>query len=127
MKPEEQLQIAIVQYLRAQYPRVFFHHSPNGEIRPSKINKTGKRYSPAGTRLKQMGTQAGFPDLFIAQTKWVGKDICYGALLLELKAPDGKLSDNQKNCMAKLIEAGYKCEVVYSLDEAIKIIDSYLR
>ena len=45
---------------------------------------------------------------------------------MEVKSEKGRVSPKQKKIMNKLSWNGYKCVVVYSLDDAIKELKEYL-
>lgn len=134
---EDGLQIACVQWFRAQYPKILIHHSPSGGRRAFKINKKGKRYCPEGGRFKAMGTKAGFPDLFIAKPKYGAMPknpayeqqplVIYHGLFVEMKSEDGRLSDSQLITGEMLTRAGYKVEVAKSLDDFMMIVNDYLK
>lgn len=138
---ERQAQRAVVQYVRLKYPDVLIWHNANGGSRARKEyidKKTGKkkRYSPEGKALRADGVLAGVPDLFVAKqnhsgiatwhsapNKWT---YGYSGLFIEMKSKKGKLSDSQVDVINKLSAEGYKCEVCYSSEEAMKVIDEYL-
>lgn len=107
---ESRTQQAIIKYSKLSHIDVF--SIPNGAD-VSAVNRT---------RLKGEGLLPGVPDLFfpIANKGFHG-------LFMEVKSNKGKLSKEQKTVMKKLTENGYKCVVVFSLDNAIKEIESYLR
>ena len=108
---EQVMSWARIQKFRGGKVATFIHHSPNG----------GKRSASEAARFKRMGTQAGFPDLFIYVP-------CggYHGLFIELKAHDGKLSPMQKIMLAKLEEEGYCCKVCYGFEQAKLEICKYL-
>lgn len=100
----------------------YLHHSPNG----------GYRTKKEGGKFKQMGTQAGFPDLFLFIP-------CggYHGLFIELKRPESKTADgkikragetnkNQERMLKRLNIMGYKAVVCYGANEAIDEIKNYL-
>jgi hypothetical protein len=64
-----------------------------------------------GSILKGLGVRRGFPDVAIFDG---GR-----ALFLELKAPKGRVSDEQTACHKALRRAGCVVYVIRSLDEAI--------
>lgn len=132
--PEEQLQKAVVQYLKAQYPKVKFHHSPNGGMRPKRNAKNGLVYSPEATKLKAMGTSAGFPDLYIPVVRLHYSpnparmlESVEAGLFIELKSTKGRISESQKEWIEYLNATGYRAVVCNSIDSAIIEIDNYLR
>jgi hypothetical protein len=126
--------------VRLKYPRVLIWHNANGGSRKKKLvksKKTGKIkwVSSEGAALQKDGVLAGVPDLFVAKPILCRGTIdcssgcsclLYSGLFIEMKSARGKLSDSQIDVMNKLSEEGYKCEVCYSSEEAIKVIDEYL-
>ena len=117
---ERQSQRAVVQYVRAKYPDVLIWATPNG----------GSRHKLEAINLKKDGVLAGVPDLFIARPamQWIDSENVpeYCGLFIEMKSKKGKLSESQIDIIKKLKDESYKCEVCYSADEAIKVIDEYL-
>ncbi|MBR6251963.1 MAG: VRR-NUC domain-containing protein [Bacteroidales bacterium] len=110
---EEHLQIACVRWFRLQYPHIIIHHSPNG----------GKRGLLTAIRFKQMGTIAGFPDLFIA---YPAKG--FHGLFIEMKnGREGVVSQEQKRMLSALDGNGYKTIVVRSFDDFISAVNDYIR
>lgn len=118
--------------------RKFLHHSPNGGERPSKISSKGKRYSTEGNKLKEMGTKAGFPDLFLFVP------MCgYHGLFIELKRPKknkyielianhvkpvgSEAEDSQVDIISDLNSQGYLAVVAYGYDAATEFIRDYLK
>lgn len=110
---EDDLQMQCVRWFRLQFPKLarLLHHSPNG----------GRRDAREGARFKQMGTQAGFPDLILLVAA-----NGYHALMLELKTRTGRQQDTQKEYQ-QLVEAqGYKYVVIRSLEQFITEVKQYL-
>ena len=100
--PEFRIHASIVQYLRFNAdPNVLWHHVPNG-------NKLSPR--TAGFN-KALGVLAGVPDLYF--------DVAGRAHYLEIKAPHGRLSVDQRWFQTLCMETQRPHAVVYSLDEAI--------
>lgn len=112
-RPEEALQQAMVQTLRALLSSGWLvAHVPNG----------GKRTKAEAARFKAVGVVAGFPDLMVIGP---GK-----VLFMELKAPRKRLksgaesqakaetSDAQDAVLSLLSGAGWPVAVVRSIDEA---------
>jgi len=107
------LQRSCVKYMNHAYPTVLITHVPNG----------GYRSPIEAAIFKGLGVKAGFPDLFIFRA--TGK---YHGLAIELKAP-GKIknvSDNQKECLKRLAEVGYKATLLDTLEDFIEVVDQYL-
>lgn len=111
MKIEEGMQMAVVQYLRIKYPSVKFTISPI-----TKLNIW------QGVKQKRMGYTKGSPDIMIFAPRHT-----YHGLTIEMKAPKGRLSTEQKEWLEYLTKEGYKAEVCYSVDEAISVLDYYLK
>ena len=110
---EDNLQMQCVRWFRLQFPKLarLLHHSPNG----------GRRDAREGARFKQMGTQAGFPDLILLVAA-----NGYHALMLELKTRTGRQQDTQKEYQ-QLVEAqGYRYVVIRSFDQFRETIKDYL-
>jgi hypothetical protein len=112
MHYEDQLQIAVANYLAVVLPQsVFWFHPPNG----------GSRNAREGAKLKKMGTKAGVPDLVFV---YAG-----AAYFIELKAPAhgtsraGTLSREQKEIHPQIIAAGSPVVVCRSVAEVSDQID----
>lgn len=113
MKEQEHyIQVACVNWFRYQYPQHLIWAVPNG----------GQRNAVVAAKLKAEGVLAGVPDLFVAVVRG-----SYSGLFVEMKAGKNKPTDEQKSVIQQLWEAGYKCEVCWSVEEFKSIIDSYLR
>lgn len=110
---EDDLQMQCVRWFRLQFPKLarLLHHSPNG----------GRRDAREGARFKQMGTQAGFPDLILLVAA-----NGYHALLLELKTRTGRQQDSQKDYQKRVEEQGYRYVVIRSFDQFRETIKDYL-
>jgi len=97
---EQELQISVVRFLEVALPDdVFFFHVPNG----------GKRRKREAAIFKAMGVKAGVPDI-----PFLHDGRCF---LIELKADDGTLSDNQKAAHKFIRKAGCPVAVCRSLGE----------
>lgn len=86
---------------------------------------------------KAMGLKAGVPDLCLPYptfktyiTSWnvEEKHLVAHGLFIEMKSKDtkGRLTENQKNWIAHLKFVGYKVEVCWSAQEAIKALEDYI-
>jgi len=120
MKTREQdLNIAVADYLTLQYPDVLFCHIAN-ERKTSKLR---------GGKFKQMGVKSGMPDVMIFKTKIeddeFGLKITPG-LAIELKIKPNTLTENQQEILQKLKKENWLTKVCYSFDEAKEFIDSEL-
>lgn len=76
----------------------------------------------AGARFKAEGVRSGVPDLMLpaARGGWHG-------LFLELKKEGGKIADNQRFWLDELTKQGYYCDVVYGWQNAVVVIETYLK
>lgn len=111
---EDDLQMQCVRWFRLQYPQLarLLHHSPNG----------GRRDAREGARFKQMGTQAGFPDLILLVAAQG-----YHALLLELKTRTGRQQDSQKEYQQLAEAQGYRYVVIRSLEAFMDEVNTYMK
>lgn len=87
------------------------HAIPNG----------GQRHPAIAAKLKREGVKRGVPDLCLP----VARCGLHG-LYLELKAADGRLSNEQKRWRDMLIAQGYGVAVVYGFEEARAVLEDYL-
>ena len=110
---EDDLQMQCVRWFRLQFPQLarLLHHSPNG----------GRRDAREGARFKQMGTQAGFPDLILLVA---AKG--YHALFIELKSATGRQEASQKEYQALVEAQGYRYVIVRTLDQFRAAVNEYL-
>ena len=113
---EDDNQLALMQWARSKRfngARLsdYLHHSPNG----------GLRSITTAARLKQQGTMAGFPDLFLFVARGG-----YHGLMIEMKSPKGRLSPAQTQVLPRIEGEGYRVEVCYSVQDAIDAISDYL-
>lgn len=113
--PEETIQIEVVARLRRAGVRFF--HCPNGS----------KATASYRAKLWTLGLEAGVPDIVIvtkpplryeAWKNGTAQDWWCGAAL-ELKAPKGRASDEQKQWLSDLAGLGWATAVTYGLDEAL--------
>jgi len=90
----------------------WLHAIPNG----------GARNAVVATRMKQEGVKRGVWDVFLPYP-------CggYHGLYIEFKYGNNKLTPEQKEFGEYLVEHGYKTGVAHSADEALEILNSYLR
>ena len=96
-----------------EYPELrLLFHIPNG----------GCRTRTEGAILSAMGVKKGIPDLFLpcAAGEWHG-------LFIEMKTADGQMSGCQCEMFSALRAAGYAGEVCRSADEAISVLEAYLK
>ena len=112
-KAEQNLQTAIVTYIKLQYPHVLFTATMGG----LKLNSWNQR-----NILKATGYLKGVADLLIFESK----GNMYKGLFIEVKTLKGKLTKEQKEFKIKANDRGYYCVTVYGLDNAIDVLDIYL-
>ena len=85
------------------------------------IPNGGSRNSIEARNLKLQGVKAGVPDLFLPVAR-KGKH----GLYIEMKRKEGgRLSDYQKEWLAKLAEQGYETVVCEGFEEAVEVIEAY--
>lgn len=106
-RPEQQLQISVMQYLRYQCPNALFFHVPNN------IPMRGK--ARLGGIMKAMGVMSGVGDILIF---WRG-----GYAAIELKAGKNTQQPSQKNFQYTWQYMGGK----YALCRSIEEVGTYLR
>lgn len=87
------------------------YHIPNG----------GKRNKAEAARFKSMGVKAGVPDLHLPVARGG-----YHSLYIELKAANGRVSENQSEWLAALNQQGNKAVVCYGWEQAAQVIKDYL-
>ena len=110
---EHRCQCACVCWFRTQYPelRYALFAVPNG----------GRRDATTGAKLKAEGVVAGVSALMLLVKR--GK---YGALLIEMKAPHGRQSEEQKAFQVYCESAGYKYVICRSREEFRNEVQGYL-
>lgn len=110
---EHKLQAACVRWYRLQYPKM--KHNlfavPNGS----------KRDVIIGAKLKEEGVLAGVADLILLKSNRF-----YGALLIEMKTPEGRQSDTQKEWQQKITNDGFKYVIIRSLEDFQREVKLYL-
>ncbi len=74
-----------------------------------------------GKRLKLMGVKSGVPDLFLPVSRGI-----YHGLFIELKAANGKPSENQLWWFRELNNQSYFSAVCYGWLQASELITGYL-
>ena len=124
---EDSIQMSCVSWFRIAHPELarLLHHSANEGKRTTRIVHThaGTRVvCSGGARLKAMGMQTGFPDLFLA----VPRKGMHG-LFIEMKSETGRLEPSQREMLALLSEQGYATAVCRSLDDFQDVTDNYLQ
>lgn len=106
--PEQTIQRAVVQHLRARgAPGLVFTHVPNG----------GYRRPVEAAIFKGLGVRAGVADLLLWHR---GKSYA-----LELKVPGGRPSENQIEFLQDMNKAGAFTCVCEGLDRALRTLESW--
>lgn len=113
-RTEAQLQKAVIDYIKLQYPNIRYCASLGGQY---------QKYVSQRKKAKDTGYVAGFPDLQI--TEPVGK---YYGLFIEIKL-DHKCyaSQVQKKWIKDLNNRGYYAVVCKGFDECIETINNYFK
>ena len=117
---EDELHRWIVMWLDEALPRgSMFHHSPN----------EGKRHVSYKLKLKTMGTRSGWPDLELFVPRHAWRDpLQQGAIMLEIKRPKGgRVSENQKEIMERLRDAGAYCFVVKRIGHVKSLLEAMVK
>ncbi len=113
---EDDHQIALMRWAvcaKGEWPELdLLHHIPNG----------GKRSPREAARFRRMGVKPGIPDLFLPAARPP-----YHGLYIELKAPDGRATQLQRDTLAKLAARGYAAVVCFGWSEARRTIITYLK
>lgn len=109
---EFHLQVAVINYIRATYPDALFTIAPNGMKLPIGV----------AVKLKRMGYRKGVFDLLFFEPRglWHG-------LHIELKAPNGRTTPEQKTWFSEARKRGYMAFIAIGYDEAVRAIDSYFK
>lgn len=112
---EEEEQAALFSWAevsRGRYPELeLMFHVPNG----------GLRSKSEAARFKRAGVKSGVPDICLP----VARGEFHG-LFIELKAMDGKLSENQLCWIGALIRQGYLAVKCRGFEEARQTVEEYL-
>ena len=110
-KPEQKHQIAVANQLRLEFPNLLWTISPAGLItRPS-----------TGILAVRMGYRKGTSDLLIFEPRgW------FHGLFIELKANDGKPSDEQLKFLAQAGFLRYATAVTWTFEETMSTVRNYM-
>jgi hypothetical protein len=100
--PEDHLQHQLVTWLKLQYPKLKYHHSPN----------EGKRSPFERFKYQYLGSDSGFPDLIFPSLH----------LVIELKIKPNRPTPAQEEWLDYFMAIGWRSEVCYSFEEAQKIL-----
>lgn len=111
---EHALQKSFFEWLNLVYPKV---------RKVSFAVPNGVRCSPAqGAKLKAEGLTAGIPDAFIGFPS-----NGYHGLFIEFKFGKNIVSVLQEEKIKALTANGYLCDVCYTIDEAMDLVNQYVK
>jgi hypothetical protein len=110
--PEYKIQCDVIVYLNIHYPGVLRSTSPAAGFRTSR---------GMAVKMVRMGYQKGTPDIILHEPS---KGYC--GLMIELKAPGGVVSPEQKAYLDSAREKRYCTAVCYSYADAVATIQSYM-
>lgn len=85
------------------------------------IPNGGSRHKLEAYNLKRQGVKAGVPDICLPLARKG-----YNGLYIELKWGKNKPTDKQLQWLDKLSKNGYKTAVIYTIEDAIKLIKEYI-
>lgn len=110
---EHDLQTACVRWFRYRHPRLArcLIAVPNG----------GRRDAVTGAKLKAEGVTAGVSDLLLLVPSGGFHGLC-----IEMKTPQGRQSEAQRDWQLEMERQGYRYAIVRSAHEFIAEVGSYL-
>lgn len=102
---------SVTRYLRATLPHAWLVvHAAN---KPRSLQQ--------GAREKALGALSGWPDLQILGPGPDGPSCWF----LEIKAPGGKLSEAQRQVIDRIVDAGFPCRIVRSVEDAREAVQDW--
>lgn len=110
---ESNEQIAAMDWLRAQHPKIAEYTLHIGNERKASYY--------AGYIMKRMGVLKGASDLFMAYPIGV-----FHGLFIEVKSKIGRPSAEQKAFIERMRAVGYRAEICYGAEEVINTMKDYL-
>lgn len=121
---EDQVQLAVCNYLRTNYPDVIFHNDFGSGLKMTIGQAKKQKFLNNPWR--------AYPDLFVSEPRR-----SYHGLYIELKRPGTRLKkktgewasehiEEQAAMLSSLRERGYRAEFAVGYDEAIEILHDYL-
>lgn len=111
---ESQLQASCVMWFRMQYPQYASHLFAIGNGVPNNARQ--------GAIRKREGAVSGVADLMLMLPQG-----SFGGLFIEMKAPEGKLSKEQKAFQNRAVDAGYVYCICKAFDQFQAVIRAYLK
>jgi len=111
---EHDIQAMFFEEVAYKYPAEtrWMHAIPNG----------GARNVVVASKMKQEGTKRGIWDVCLPLPRGG-----FHGLYIEFKFGKGRLTPEQKEFGAYLQDQGYKTGVAYTVDEAMEILEMYLK
>lgn len=109
---EKEEQKKIFEYAKYRKELKWLFAIPNG----------GSRNFLEAVSLKAQGVKPGVPDMFLPLAR-----SGFSGLFIELKVGKNKTSKNQDEFIKDAQLNNYKCEVCYGANDAIKVIEEYLK
>ena len=110
---ESNEQIAAMDWLRAQHPKLSLHAMHIGNERKASYY--------AGYIMKRMGVLKGASDLFMA---WPSGG--FHGLFIEVKSKKGKPTPDQLAFIERMNSVGYYATICYGADEVIRCMKWYI-
>ena len=107
--------------IQARFFAWLLRNHPELRLNCFAIGNGGSRHILEAVNLKKAGVTAGVPDVYCAISR--GE---FHGLFIEFKAGKNKLTDAQKMMFDKFSSAGYRCEVCYSFEDAVKVFADYV-
>lgn len=108
---EGPVQKAVLRYLRLTLP--------HGWIVTHVANKPRSRAQ--GGKEKALGATAGWPDLQILGPGPDGPSVWF----MEIKAPGGRVSDEQRDLHSSLMDCGFSVRIIRSVEDARKAVSDW--
>lgn len=106
---ESNIQQAVVQWFRLQYPQYVIAAIPNGGFRNAK----------EAAIMQREGVLAGFSDLIVIAE--------HNVLFIEMKTPNGRQSEKQKDFQNKVSKLGFEYMVCRSFEHSVLAIERWLK
>lgn len=110
---EHQLQAAFFEWLELKHPEI-------NEVTFSVPNGVRCSRSQAVKLIKE-GLKAGVPDVFMGVPRGT-----FPGLFIEFKIKPNKPSKVQEARIENFLAQGFKCEVIYNIDDAMKLVGDYV-
>lgn len=86
------------------------------------IPNGGHRHRSVAVQLKMEGVKAGVPDLMLP---WPARG--KAGLFIEMKYGKNQPTNSQQLWLQRLAQAGYATAICYGCEEAVRVIEEYLR